>query len=362
MTRRPGVRRRRTPRTAVVLAVFVALVAVGPLPAESLVPGGEQENASPRRGALIVAPPLGEPGGIIRVFAHGDDGPVAVELVDEDGGTVVHAPAIEVRMTGAVTMRVYLIGVDSTRTPGAYRLRGVSAAGDTLFERSVEIAASSFRAERIALNRSLTSLRADYDPRKVEQTRILTELVLSRDPEAVYHFGELRWPLPEDTRLTSLFGDRRTYIYADGSEAPAIHTGLDLAAPTGTPIRSSGRGIVRMATDRIVTGKTVVIEHLPGVFSLYYHLDEIDVEVGDVVDEERVLGTVGATGLATGAHLHWEIRVGGVPVSPAAAASRAFVTGATRAADATVPAPDAGPNGGESGPDPQETDVGEDAP
>lgn len=331
MSARPGVIRLRV-RAGLLAALVLLVVAAGALPAESIAPGSGEDSARSGRGPLIVAPPAGEPGGIVRVFAHGDRGPEAVELVDERGETVVYAPAIEIRMTGAVTLRAYLIGIDSTRRPGAYRLRGLSPDGGTVFERGLQIVEHAFRAERIPLNRSLTSLRSDYDPRKVEQTRILTELVLSRDPQALYHFGALRWPLPEDTRLTSLFGDRRTYIYADGSEAPAIHTGLDLAAPVGTPVHSSGRGIVRMATDRIVTGKTVVVEHLPGVYSLYYHLDEMGVEVGEIVDEERVIGTVGATGLATGPHLHWEIRVGGVPVSPAAASARALVSGAGRAA------------------------------
>jgi len=71
-----------------------------------------------------------------------------------------------------------------------------------------------------------------------------------------------------------------------------------------------------MAQSRIVTGNTVVVEHLPGVFSLYYHLDEIRVEEGVLVAGGQEIGTVGDTGLATGPHLHWEMRVGGVPVSP----------------------------------------------
>ncbi|MFW5788316.1 MAG: M23 family metallopeptidase [Spirochaetota bacterium] len=311
----------------VVFALLVAVVTTGELGAESILSGTDAEPPSTTQGALVVAPPIGEPGGIVRVFAHGGGGPAAVELIDAEGRTVVHAPAIEVRMTGVVRLRAYLVGVDPTRTPGSYRLRGVSAEGETVFERGIEITEHTFRAERITLNRALTSLRSDDDPRKVEQTRILTELVLSRDPDALYHLDELRWPLPEETRLTSLFGDRRTFVYSDGSEAPAVHTGLDLAAPVGTPVRSSGRGIVRMASDRILTGKTIVIEHLPGVFSLYYHLDEMRVAVGEIVGTHTVVGTVGATGLATGAHLHWEIRVGGVPVCPAAAAARALVTG-----------------------------------
>jgi murein DD-endopeptidase MepM/ murein hydrolase activator NlpD len=101
--------------------------------------------------------------------------------------------------------------------------------------------------------------------------------------------------------------------------------GLDLAAPVGTPVYSSGDGIVRMARNRIVTGETVVIEHLPGVYSLYYHLDEISVEEGEEIAVGAMIGTVGSTGLATGPHLHWEIRVAGVPVSPEDATKQALL-------------------------------------
>jgi murein DD-endopeptidase MepM/ murein hydrolase activator NlpD len=67
---------------------------------------------------------------------------------------------------------------------------------------------------------------------------------------------------------------------------------------------------------RIVTGNSVVIEHLPGVYSLYYHLDKIEVKEGDIVEAGTLLGLSGATGLATGPHLHWEVRVNGENTDP----------------------------------------------
>jgi len=86
--------------------------------------------------------------------------------------------------------------------------------------------------------------------------------------------------------------------------------------PTGTPVAAAGAGKVVFAGDRIVTGLTVVLEHLPGVYSLYYHLNDIAVAEGDVVEQGTTVGGVGSTGLATGPHLHWEVRVSGVPVKP----------------------------------------------
>jgi murein DD-endopeptidase MepM/ murein hydrolase activator NlpD len=123
--------------------------------------------------------------------------------------------------------------------------------------------------------------------------------------------------VPVDTyRITSRFGDRRTYRYSDGTSAPAMHTGIDLAAPTGTPVAASGAGRVVLSADRMLTGGTVVIEHLPGIYSLYYHLDSLDCVEGEEITRGQLIGTVGMTGLATGPHLHWEFRVSGVPVDP----------------------------------------------
>jgi len=91
---------------------------------------------------------------------------------------------------------------------------------------------------------------------------------------------------------------------------------VDIASPTGTPVPASGRGRVVFADTRILTGNTVVIEHLPGFFSVYYHLSSLAVKVGDMVEKSQVIGAVGMTGFATGPHLHWEMQCAGVAVDP----------------------------------------------
>ncbi len=70
------------------------------------------------------------------------------------------------------------------------------------------------------------------------------------------------------------------------------------------------------ASKRILTGNTVVIEHLPGLFSIYMHMSELEMKVGDVVNQGDVIGKVGMTGFATGPHLHWEVESMGVSVDP----------------------------------------------
>ena len=71
-----------------------------------------------------------------------------------------------------------------------------------------------------------------------------------------------------------------------------------------------------MAENRISTGWSIVIEHLPGLYSLYYHLSEMEVKEGDFVKQGQLIGKSGSTGLATGPHLHWEMRLNGEAVRP----------------------------------------------
>jgi murein DD-endopeptidase MepM/ murein hydrolase activator NlpD len=102
----------------------------------------------------------------------------------------------------------------------------------------------------------------------------------------------------------------------------SIHAGIDYGVPKGTVVTSCGPGKVVLARSRIVTGNSIVIEHLPGVYSLYYHLDKIEVAEGAIVATGTPLGLSGATGLATGPHLHWEIRVAGENSDPDAFVAR----------------------------------------
>ena len=179
----------------------------------------------------------------------------------------------------------------------------------------LEIVARTFAHEEITLDRDLSALRRTTDPARLEQSRALARLLARSTPALTQHLGPLRLPVGA-VRRSGGFGDRRRYRYADGSDALSIHHGVDFAAPAGTPVQAAGGGTVVMARPRIVTGHTVVIEHLPGVYSLYYHLAHLLVEEGQRVSAGEALGTVGSTGLATGPHLHWEVRAGGVAIDP----------------------------------------------
>jgi len=189
-------------------------------------------------------------------------------------------------------------------------LNGIAVAGARF-----PVADRAFSTEDLRLDAALTSLRVDPDPRKTEQAQRYIALLATVDPAAVYLDSGFMKPV-ETERRTSLFGLRRRYLYSDGGVDVTMHNGIDYGCPAGTPVLAAGRGRVVMAEDRIVTGKTIVLEHLPGAFTIYMHLDTLAVAEGSVVNRGAFLGTVGKTGLATGPHLHWEFRVMGIPCDP----------------------------------------------
>lgn len=161
--------------------------------------------------------------------------------------------------------------------------------------------------DEIALDRKLSALRAKPSARKAEEARLFERILASASEGPAYVDASFSWPVAEH-RLTSTYGDLRRYLYADGSAASARHWGLDLAAKTGTPVSACARALVVYTGNWEIYGNVVILEHARELFSIYAHLDSIDVAALSVVEAGEQVGTVGSTGLATGPHLHWELR------------------------------------------------------
>lgn len=119
------------------------------------------------------------------------------------------------------------------------------------------------------------------------------------------------WPV--QGRISGRFGNQR--IYNDTPKSP--HSGMDIAAPAGTPVKAPAGGVVTFAApDLYLTGGTLLIDHGHGVSSNFLHLSRIDVKVGDRVEQGQVIAAVGATGRATGPHLHWGMHWFTVRIDP----------------------------------------------
>ncbi|MDF3864794.1 peptidoglycan DD-metalloendopeptidase family protein [Pseudomonas denitrificans (nom. rej.)] len=118
---------------------------------------------------------------------------------------------------------------------------------------------------------------------------------------------------PVNGPLSSPFGLRRFF----NGEERNPHSGLDFAVPAGTPIKSPAAGKVILIGNYFFNGNTVFVDHGQGFISMFCHMSKIDVKVGDAVPRGGVVGRVGATGRATGPHMHWNVSLNDARVDPA---------------------------------------------
>jgi murein DD-endopeptidase MepM/ murein hydrolase activator NlpD len=121
---------------------------------------------------------------------------------------------------------------------------------------------------------------------------------------------------PRNTKVFSNFAEARTYVYDGRAIDTQIHYGFDLASTRQSPVPAANAGVVAFAAPLTIYGNTVIVDHGLGLQTLYAHLSSIDVKVGDKIGKGQALGRTGATGLALGDHLHFEVLVSGVSVTP----------------------------------------------
>jgi len=152
----------------------------------------------------------------------------------------------------------------------------------------------------------------EYNTKFAEINKEILQLAM-QGIDTQYIGGELAWPIPGYTRITSKYGMRVhpiTGVYK-------LHTGVDVSAPTGANFVAANDGIVTKAGYNGAYGNMVIIDHGGGVSTLYAHGSEIMVQVGDVVKRgETVVLKVGSTGYSTGPHAHFEVRLNGVVTDP----------------------------------------------
>jgi murein DD-endopeptidase MepM/ murein hydrolase activator NlpD len=144
--------------------------------------------------------------------------------------------------------------------------------------------------------------------------RILVDQLGANMPKSIETGpGDLIHPLgPGKHRVSSEFGPRRHPIHGDHR----MHAGLDVAAAQGAPVMAARGGVVTHAGRMGGYGLMIEMEHADGMTTRYAHLDRLDVELGDELRTGVRIGSVGATGAATGPHLHFEVRVDGEPSDP----------------------------------------------
>jgi len=204
--------------------------------------------------------------------------------------------------------RAAIIAVPVTAAPGDAIIKMIDESGGE-YEIPITIMPREFRTETLHLSQAVTSLATDPNPeREREGERIWA--IWSTTGNHIYHSGTFSLPVTS-TRRTSPFGFRRTNIYTNGRRTSSTHAGIDFGVPTGTEVYACARGRVVLSRMRILTGYSIILEHAPGIYTMYYHLDSVIAQEGDIVEMGAVIGLSGSTGFSTGPHLHWELRISG---------------------------------------------------
>jgi len=188
--------------------------------------------------------------------------------------------------------------------------------------------------------------KRQVDPTAEDMKRITRELALSDHAFSTWSEvlpDDLRFDLPAHGRFSSSFGLRRFF----NNQARQPHSGLDIAAPEGTPVLAPAAGTVLDTGNYFFNGNTIFIDHGQGLISMYNHLSRISVKKGARVARGQRIGAVGKTGRVTGAHLHWTVSLNNARVDPMLFLSPAAQAGALPSAPAAPPASfGMTPNGG----------------
>ncbi len=215
-----------------------------------------------------------------------------------------------------------LVGVGALTPPGAYPvvLKATEAStGDRLsVQQTFTVTEGSFGTYNVVVPEGRTSL---LDPSLAEAERKKVNAVFAGISDTRLWTGPFGLPLAGDLRTTAPFGQRRSY---NGGPVSSYHAGHDFGADKGTPVLAPMTATIALAEPLQVRGKVVILDHGLGVFTGFWHLSQIEVTAGQVVSKGQVVGLVGNSGLSTGPHLHWEMRVLGVPVDPFQWTRRAF--------------------------------------
>ena len=269
-------------------------------------------SASVTNAAVLRHSPASpQPGDVMTLTLY----PQAGERIIGAGMAAFDTPEVKFYTLPNGTARA-LLGVPFDRRGGSYLLRArvrVIKAGqesEQIVTTTVRARARNFPTQNISMKSSTAGTMSRTDALRRE--KLLVQNSMKNSYPAPLWSGS--WFVPTSGRSSSSYGRRR---YVNGRWW-GQHQGADIKAASGAPVGVSNSGRVVLSQYLpTLRGNCIVVDHGCNVFSIYMHLSQRAVQVGDSVKRGQVIGRVGATGFATGPHLHWEVRIGWEPVDPA---------------------------------------------
>jgi murein DD-endopeptidase MepM/ murein hydrolase activator NlpD len=245
------------------------------------------------------------PGDVFQISIRGSK-PIQEVEASFTGQKILFYPGSDGRVWNA------LVGIDLETKAGRHPIQGNLRLKDgrsELFERSLQILPKDFPTQSITVDEKFVTLSPEDSKRAAEDGK-KTESIWGKASSEKFWQG--RFLIPVESELTSGFGRRRVV----NNQPRSPHSGVDLKAATGTPIRAANNGRVVLAEELFFTGNTVIIDHGLGLYTYYAHCSKLQVRVGEEVKKGQVIAEVGSTGRVTGPHLHWACRLNGARVNP----------------------------------------------
>ncbi|MBI5969233.1 MAG: M23 family metallopeptidase [Deltaproteobacteria bacterium] len=204
------------------------------------------------------------------------------------------------------------IGIDMSTRPARYEIKVVATDGGSRVYSSalsLKVEKVDFGIQKLSLPSSMVDLDAKTLERVNKEARQLKALFQAFRDERLWRGAFIR---PVEGEISAPFGLSR--IINGQHRSP--HTGIDLRAEEGTPVLACNSGMVVLVDQLFFSGKSVILDHGWGLYSMYFHLSEALVKEGDRISTGAMLGRVGSTGRSTRPHLHWGIRINGARVDP----------------------------------------------
>lgn len=207
-----------------------------------------------------------------------------------------------------------LVGVEYDATPGKAPMSlKAKLMNGSLVEAKIDILVKTgvFPSEKLRVPpRTVTPSRKDQ--KKIARDRVILRRVYATKTSSKLWDPPAALPVSVSKELTSVFGTSRVY----NGKKQNVHLGADLRAPMGTPISVPISGKVAVSRYLFFTGYTVILDHGFGFFTIYGHLSKLKVKEGQIVKKGQIMGLSGATGRASGPHLHWGVNLHGTKVDP----------------------------------------------